>query len=41
MSALASRLPRANLHVLSGAAHVTPFTDPAAPAQLILRAAHR
>ena len=41
MSALASRLPRAHLHVLPGAAHMTPFTDPAALAQLILRAASR
>ena len=41
MSALASRLPRADLHVLPGAAHMTPFTDPAALAQLILRAADR
>ena len=41
MSALASRLPRAHLHVLPGAAHMTSFTDPAALAQLILRAADR
>jgi pimeloyl-ACP methyl ester carboxylesterase len=41
MSALARRLPRAPLHVLPGAAHMTPFTDPAALAQLILRAAGR
>jgi alpha-beta hydrolase superfamily lysophospholipase len=39
MSALARRLPRAHLHVLPGAAHMTPFTDPAALAQLILRSA--
>jgi len=41
MSALASRLPGANLHLLPGAAHMTPFTDPAALAQMILRAADR
>jgi pimeloyl-ACP methyl ester carboxylesterase len=41
MSALASRLPRATLKILSGAAHMTPFTDPAALAELILRAARR
>jgi pimeloyl-ACP methyl ester carboxylesterase len=41
MSALASRLPRATLQILPGAAHMTPFTDPAALAQLILRAADR
>jgi pimeloyl-ACP methyl ester carboxylesterase len=41
MSALASRLPRATLKVLPGAAHMTPFTDPAALAELILRAARR
>ena len=39
--ARASRLPRAHLHVLPGAAHMTSFTDPAALAQLILRAADR
>ena len=37
MSALASRLPRASLAVLPGAAHMSPFTDPAALARLILR----
>ena len=41
MSALASRLPRAALKILPGAAHMTPFTDPAALAELILRAARR
>ncbi len=41
MSALAGRLPRATLQILPGAAHMTPFTDPAALAQLILRAADR
>jgi pimeloyl-ACP methyl ester carboxylesterase len=39
MSALASRLPRATLQILPGAAHMTPFTDPAALAELLLRAA--
>ena len=37
MSALAGRLPRASLAVLPGAAHMSPFTDPAALARLILR----
>jgi pimeloyl-ACP methyl ester carboxylesterase len=41
MSALASRLPRATLKILPGTAHMTPFTDPAALAELILRAAGR
>lgn len=41
MSALASRLPRATLKILPGAAHMTPFTDPAALAEHILRAAGR
>ncbi len=41
MSALASRLPLASLHMLPGAAHMTPFTDPAALGQLILRAGRR
>jgi 3-oxoadipate enol-lactonase len=41
MSALAGRLPQATLQILPGAAHMTPFTDPAALAQLILRAAGR
>jgi pimeloyl-ACP methyl ester carboxylesterase len=36
MSALASRLPRASLTVLPGAAHMSPFTDPAALAALTL-----
>jgi pimeloyl-ACP methyl ester carboxylesterase len=35
MSALADRLPRASLRMLPGAAHMTPFTDPAALAGLI------
>jgi pimeloyl-ACP methyl ester carboxylesterase len=35
MSAMAARLPRATLRVLPGAAHMSPFTDPAALAQLI------
>jgi pimeloyl-ACP methyl ester carboxylesterase len=39
MSAFAGRLPRASLHVLPGAAHMTPFTDPAALAALIRSAA--
>lgn len=37
MAALAGRLPRASLTVLPGAAHMSPFTDPAALAGLILR----
>jgi pimeloyl-ACP methyl ester carboxylesterase len=41
MSALASRLPAATLQILPGAAHMTPFTDPVALAELILRAARR
>jgi pimeloyl-ACP methyl ester carboxylesterase len=36
MTALASRLPRASLTVLPGAAHMSPFVDPAALARLIL-----
>jgi pimeloyl-ACP methyl ester carboxylesterase len=35
MSALADRLPRASLRILPGAAHMTPFGDPAALAGLI------
>jgi pimeloyl-ACP methyl ester carboxylesterase len=35
MSALASRLPRASLTVWPGAAHMSPFIDPAALARLI------
>ena len=35
MSAMAGRLPRATLQVLPGAAHMSPFTDPAALAELI------
>jgi pimeloyl-ACP methyl ester carboxylesterase len=35
MSALASRLPQASLTVLPGAAHMSPFIDPAALARLI------
>ncbi len=37
MSALAGRLPRANLTVLPGAAHMSPFTDPTALAEVIRR----
>jgi pimeloyl-ACP methyl ester carboxylesterase len=39
MSALAGRLPQASLHILAGAAHMTPFTDPARLAMLLARAA--
>jgi 3-oxoadipate enol-lactonase len=39
MSAFAGRLPRASLQVLPQAAHMTPFTNPASLAQLILTAA--
>jgi pimeloyl-ACP methyl ester carboxylesterase len=39
MGALAERLPRGSLHVLPGAAHMTPFADPAALARLLRRAA--
>lgn len=39
MSALAGRLPRARLHVLPRAAHMTPFSDPGQLALLISRAA--
>jgi pimeloyl-ACP methyl ester carboxylesterase len=39
MSALAGRLPQATLHVLAGAAHMTPFTDPAGLSALVTRAA--
>jgi pimeloyl-ACP methyl ester carboxylesterase len=35
MSAMADRLPQATLRVLPGAAHMSPFTDPAALAELI------
>jgi len=41
MSAFASRLPQGTLQVLPGAAHMTPFTDPATLGQLIVRAARR
>ncbi len=41
MTALAERLRRATLHVLPGAAHMTPFTDPAALVRLIADAAGR
>jgi pimeloyl-ACP methyl ester carboxylesterase len=41
MSALAGRLPRARLQILPGAAHMTPFTDPAALARLLLDTARR
>ncbi|MBV9096025.1 MAG: alpha/beta fold hydrolase [Streptosporangiaceae bacterium] len=37
MSALAGRLPRGSLTVLPGAAHLSPFCDPAALAGLIVR----
>ena len=39
MAALASRLPAATLHVLPGAAHMTPFSDPARLGMLLTRAA--
>jgi pimeloyl-ACP methyl ester carboxylesterase len=39
MAALAGRLPRGSLHVLAGAAHMSPFADPATLARLLLRAA--
>ena len=39
MSALASRLPQATLHILAGAAHMTPFTDPAGLSTLLTLAA--
>jgi pimeloyl-ACP methyl ester carboxylesterase len=39
MSALASRLPQATVHILAGAAHMTPFSDPARLSTLLLRAA--
>jgi pimeloyl-ACP methyl ester carboxylesterase len=38
MAAFASHLPRGHLQVLPHAARMTPFTDPAALAQRILRA---
>jgi pimeloyl-ACP methyl ester carboxylesterase len=41
MSALAGRLPRASLTVLPGAAHLSPFIDPAALAELIAGGADR
>lgn len=41
MSAMAGRLPRATLQVLPGAAHMTPFTDPAALGERLMRAAGR
>ncbi len=41
MTALADRLRRATLHVLPGAAHLTPFTDPAALVRLVPGAAGR
>jgi pimeloyl-ACP methyl ester carboxylesterase len=37
MAALAGRLPQGSLTVLAGAAHMSPFTDPAALAELIIR----
>ena len=39
MSALASRLPTATIHVLPGAAHMTPFSDPAQLGMLLTRVA--
>jgi pimeloyl-ACP methyl ester carboxylesterase len=39
MSALAGRLPRATLQVLPGAAHMSPFSDPARLAALLAGAA--
>jgi len=39
MAALASRLPQATLHVLAGAAHMTPFTDPVRLSALLTLAA--
>ena len=39
MSALARRLPQATLRILAGAAHMTPFTDPARLSMLLTRAA--
>jgi pimeloyl-ACP methyl ester carboxylesterase len=41
MSALAGRLPHASLTILPGAAHLSPFTDPAALAELIADGADR
>jgi len=37
MAALADRLPQGSLIVLAGAAHMSPFTDPVALAELIIR----
>jgi pimeloyl-ACP methyl ester carboxylesterase len=37
MSDLASRLPHATVHILAGAAHMTPFTDPARLGMLLIR----
>jgi pimeloyl-ACP methyl ester carboxylesterase len=39
MSDLAGRLPQATVHILAGAAHMTPFTDPARLAMLLTRSA--
>ncbi len=39
MSDLAGRLPHATLHILAGAAHMTPFTDPARLGMLLTRSA--
>lgn len=39
MSALASRLPTATMHVIAGAAHMTPFSDPAWLGSLLARPA--
>ena len=41
MSDLAGRLPHASLQVLAGAAHMSPFTDPARLGTLLLEAADR
>lgn len=37
MSALARRLPTATMHVIAGAAHMTPFSDPARLGALLAR----
>jgi pimeloyl-ACP methyl ester carboxylesterase len=39
MSDLAGRLPRATVHILADAAHMTPFTDPARLGMLLTRSA--
>ena len=40
MSDLADRLPHATVQILAGAAHMTPFTDPARLGTLLTRSAH-